>query len=385
LIYAGTRLGTFTEWLTWRNQAADFEAQATHSFFKDNLLVAGGNFRFLSMFLESNRPEVVYQYRVGLFLHDEQKLGPFTLSAGLRLDYNSITPFTASPRVALVWRYRENQSARLAFGRAFKKPAFLHTSLHISGITPEPAFPEVVDFFANSIGNEDLANENVNSFEAGWRGYFFDQALFVEGDAFFNQYRNSIIFDYNIQTNSFGFIDLSRSWFRFANVGVDIDSVGGSVNAVWELQDLLRLSANYTFRYSWFLYDRPDSQLVHAGDRVHWEPAHLFNAQGDLLLKNGFRLGLAIHARSSFWEIWHEDGSLFGPEIIVREPARALMGGYLSWKMGEERQWLEAGLRVNNIFDARWRDLTGLRRFDGADVGGLINGRVIFLFLRGQL
>jgi len=61
------------------------------------------------------------------------------------------------------------------------------------------------------------------------------------------------------------------------------------------------------------------------------------------------------------------------------------MGGYLSWKMGEERQWLEAGLRVNNIFDARWRDLTGLRRFDGADVGGLINGRVIFLFLRGQL
>lgn len=251
LVYGGVKLGAVPDSLYVLNQALDVDGQINHELFKGNLLIGGVDYRFLSMFLDGNDPDTAFQHRVGAFLQDEQHLfDQLTLLAGLRVDYNSITPLTFSPRAALVWRAAENHALRVAFGRAFRKPSFFNTSVHLANTIPASGFPEVVDFMHRSIGNEDLGNEVVNSLELGYRGRFFEGRLTVESDAFFNWYRDMIAFTYNIVEGVLGAPDLDKSWFRFDNSGMSVNSAGGSLSLVYNWRKALRLSVNYTYRYS---------------------------------------------------------------------------------------------------------------------------------------
>ena len=46
---------------------------------------------------------------------------------------------------------------------------------------------------------------------------------------------------------------------------------------------------------------------------------------------------------------------------------------------------MEAGVRALDLLNSPWRDLTGVKRFDGVPVGGQTLGRLVLLFVRGEI
>ena len=363
----------------------DADVQVNWSPFKDNLLIAGVNYRWLSLDMEDNDPQVVHQHRLGFLVQDEHKFfDQLTVTGGVRFDYNSITPETFSPRLAAVWRFLPTQVLRLAFGRAFRKPSFFNTSLHLTTVEGTPAFRGLKDFFQRSIGNDDLSNESLTSIEAGYRGRFLDGVLTVEADAFFNMYRDTIAFVFDMRYDNLGIPDLDNSVFQFSNEGLEVNSVGGSVSITYRIKNVLRLNLNYTGRFSYYT-TRPASGLKEEGDRVPWEPAHLLNASVTWFSGRGLRLGAAVHARSGFEEPWPEDGGLFSDQKMFENPATLFASAFLAWRVELGPGWAEAGVRAFNLLNTGFRDLTSITRFDGLQLGGQLLGRRVFAFLRAGL
>ncbi|MFC1655067.1 TonB-dependent receptor plug domain-containing protein, partial [Myxococcota bacterium] len=162
LYYGEVKLGEFPEVLDFFSTNLDADMQVTWEPFEGNLLIAGGNYRWITLVADNNQPDLVHQHRIGVLLHDEQRLGKsLILTGGVRIDYNNITPFTASPRFACVWRFAQEQFLRLSFGRAFRKPSFMNTSAHFRNVKGEPGFPGLEDFFLRSVGNDGVTQVSV--------------------------------------------------------------------------------------------------------------------------------------------------------------------------------------------------------------------------------
>jgi len=386
--FQGFNLGRFPGVVTFFSHTLDAESQVNWSPFEGNLLVAGGNYRWIMVLSENLAPEETSQHRVGFFVHDEQRLGEsLILTGGVRVDYNSITPFTVSPRLAGVWKFTGDQSLRLAFGMAFRKPSFFETSLHLKGVDPAPGFDEIDDFMQKSVGNDDLRNESITVLEAGYVGRFLDARLIVEATTFYNRYRDTVNFHVNIATNEFGVPDLTESEAFYQNQGREADSVGGSVGATYRVLRTLRLSANYTFRHSWYLADSPggsQSIAVEKGERVAWEPAHLFNLSFYHLLHSGLRWGMSLHARSaSHWTI--VDAGIFGPMHHLQNPAGWMLSGFAAWRLSFGAGYAEIGVRAYNPPNTTHRDVATTVSMSGMQLGGFHLGRRMFFYLMGAI
>ncbi len=388
LFFGETRLGWEVEPLQVFSSNLDAEVELTWEPFEGNLLIGGGNYRWISFLSDQNQPADNHQHRVGVFLHDEQRLGDSLIfTGGVRLDYNTITPFTVSPRLAGVWRMAADQSLRASFGMAFRKPSFLNTSLHMNNYRGTPGFEVVHDLLRDSIGNPGLENESVTSFEIGYAGRFLDDRLVVESDVFYNRYRDTITLHVEFATNAMGMPDLQRSILQFRNSGLEADSLGGSISLTLRLGDSLVLNGNYTLRHSWYVEDsRYDYQGVKKskGDRVAWEPAHLVNLSFRYLTKMGLRLGATFHAESSRrQEIF--GGGAFEPPVEMDISTYCLINAFISWRATLGSNWVEAGVRAFNIMNAGFRDRPAIMRLDGVEAGGELIGRRIFLFLRAGI
>jgi iron complex outermembrane receptor protein len=390
LYFGDIKLGEPPDLMIMYSTALDAEVQTTWSFFENNLLIAGGNYRWITLISDDNEPGLIHQHRVGVFVQDEQRLfDDLVLTGGVRLDYNSLTPFTVSPRLAAVWRFAEQQYLRAAAARAFRKPSFFNTHIHLKGFKTEPGFEELKDFFLENIGNPDLENESITVFELGYRGRFLEKRLYVELSTFYNRYRDTIAMLDDMVTDQFGVPDLANSEFLFQNAGREVDSVGGSVSGTLQVTRGLRLHLNYTLRYSWYLTDpgmtASEPEYSKAGDRVPWEPAHLVNLWFHYLAENGLRLGASFHGRSTYLTTRSEDGSLFGDNIDIDNPPLLLVGAFASWRLNLDPGWVEAGVRAYNLLNVGFRDAMAIRRPDGTEVGGDLLGRQIFVFLRGSI
>jgi len=386
--FQGISLGKFPGVVTFFSHTLDAEAQVSWSPFEGNLLVAGGNYRWATVLSEEMTPEETNQHRVGLFVHDEQRLGEsLILTGGLRFDFNSITPETLSPRLAAVWKFTRAQSLRLAFGMAFRKPSFFETSLHLKGVIPEPGFEGIDDFLARSVGNEDLGNESITVFEAGYVGRFLDARLTIEAGAFYNRYRDTVNFHVNIATDEFGVPDLTASEALYKNQGLEVDSVGGSLGVTYRLLRTLRLSANYTFRHSWYITESPGGSHVVAaekGERVPFEPAHLFNLSFYHLLPRGLRWGMSLHARSaSDWTI--VDAGIFGDMHELHNRAGWMLGAFGAWRLQVGSGYVETGIRAYNVPDTAFFDMGFAYSRSGKQTGGFQLGRRMFFYLKGAL
>lgn len=366
----------------------DVEAQATLEPFEGNLLVVGGNYRWIKAHVDETRPSDIHQHRVGAFVHDEQiLLERLILTGGVRLDYNTITPFTVSPRGACVWRLSREQRLRGSVAQAFRKPAFIHTSIHLGEVTPAAGFPEFEDFMASNIGNPDVGNEQITALEIGYHGRFFDRRLSVEADAFYNRYRNTITFHLDMVTSQFGLPDLQESTARFENTGREVDSVGGSLALTWRPSDNLRLHANYSFRHSFFVSapaGLPAEGAGAKGDRVRSEPRHLANVIVHVLWASGLRTGLVAHFVSER-KGPVSTGGAFDHRILVHEPSCWILSGFFSYRWSVGAGWTEAGLRAFNPMHTVHRDLPGMVSTSGLYLGGERLGRKILFFFRGAI
>ncbi|MFC1655059.1 TonB-dependent receptor plug domain-containing protein, partial [Myxococcota bacterium] len=390
LYFGDIKLGEPPDLMIMYSTAVDAEVQTTWSPWNGNLLIAGGNYRWIAMISDANEPGLIHQHRVGAFLQDEQRLlEDLVLTGGVRLDYNSITPFTVSPRLAVVWQFAEQQYLRAAAAQAFRKPSFFNTHIHIKGVKPEPGFDELDDFFLESIGNPDVKNESITVIEAGYRGRFLEKRLYVEASTFYNRYRDTIAMLSDMVTDQFGVPDLANSEFRFKNAGREVDTLGGSVSGTFQFTRALRLHLNYTFRHSWYISDpgmaASEPEDSDKGDRVPWEPAHLFNLWFHYLAENGLRLGASFHGRTTYVTTRAEQGGLFDDNVDIDNPPLILASAFASWRVNLDSGWVEAGVRAYNLLNLGFRDSGAIQRPDGTEVGGELLGRQIFFFFRGAL
>jgi iron complex outermembrane receptor protein len=387
LIYLNIKMGELPESIQFFSGNLDTDVQLTLSPFKYNLLIAGASYRWFTMTSDNMDPKTSYEHRVGVFVHDEHKLMEnLTLTGSLRLDVNNITPTpaTVSPRLAIVWRFTETQLVRIAFGQAFRKPCYYNTSTHITGVKARPGFEGLPDFVRNSIGNPDLENESITALEAGYRGHFLENSLIVEGDVFYNRYRDTINFNVDIVPGELGIPNFQNSVMEFRNEGREVDSLGGSVSLTYRLKKQLRVNLNYTLRYSWYIADDP-ATMSEQGDRVAWEPMHLVNLSLHYLQEKGLRLGLAAHAASESELILPEHGGLFDDLTTVENPAMWFLSAYLAWRTSLESYWFEGGVRAFNALELPFRDTPAVTRPDGVLLGGRLIGRQIFVFFRGAI
>ena len=81
----------------------------------------------------------------------------------------------------------------------------------------------------------------------------------------------------------------------------------------------------------------------------------------------------------------NQDGSPFNPRIHVPLPAHVHLNAFLAWREETPSGWIEIGLRAYNLLQARFRDIPIVIRTDGAEMGGQLLGRRMFIYLRGAL
>ena len=389
LFFQGAKMGEAPDAVLVFNSSVDGEVQITQPLWEGNLLIGGCNVRRVTAETEANDPDEIIQWRIGAFIHDEQRLfEDLVLTLGARFDWNSITPRTFSPRVAGVWQFADHNYLRLGFGMAFRKPSFFNTSLHLETFEGEPAFRELKDFFRRSLGNENLDNESVTAFEAGYTGRFFDKRLTVEAIAFYNRYRDTIRNEMNMVFFPNGMPNLTESSMQFENTGRDVDSLGGTISVSFRVSQVFRVNLNYTLRNSWFVSvpeDETDRQEGRLGDRVPWEPAHLIKGWFHYLAGNGLRLGMGLFGQSSTNLAVNEHGGPFDPYVLVHNPGYLVVNGFIAWRSDLEPGWMEIGVRAYNVLSTAFRDLQVVIRTDGEEMGGEMLGRRIFLFLRGAV
>jgi iron complex outermembrane receptor protein len=389
LVYQGIKIGEAPGKLPARNIGLDAEVLFSHSFFEGNLLMAGLNYRLISLFAEDNVPDEVFQHRAGAFIQGEQKLFErLTLTAGGRLDVNSITPISFSPRAAAVLQVTEDQFARLAFGMAFRKPTLFNTSLHIKGIRGEPGFEILGEFFERSIGSDELDNESITSLEAGYTARFLEDRLTAEAVGFYQRYRDPITSHIAMQIRN-GLPDLANSVLIYDNSGRETDTAGGTLSLTYRTVTGFRVHLNYTYRYTWYIADsegmNDPTADIGKGGRYRREPAHLFKAGLHYLSGIGLRLGGSFWARSDSRGDLNQNGSPFEPRIIVDVPAAAFFNAFAAWREEIGSGSVEIGVKAYNLFNLPFRDVPTVTRFDGTEMGGQLIGRRMFVFLRGAL
>jgi outer membrane receptor for ferrienterochelin and colicin len=386
MYYEDTKLGEVAGDMVFLSTNLDAEGELQYSPFAGNLLIGGANYRWVTFISDQVAPRSTNQHRVGAYLQDEQRLfDSLVLTGGVRLDYNTISPFAVSPRLAAVWRLRPGQVVRAAFATAFRKPSFLNTSLHLTNVRDAEGMTGISDFLRRSVGNDKLENESITTLEAGYHGRFLGDALVAQADVFYNRYRNTI----NLRAKIFwdlGMPDLNRSIYRFENTGMEVDSVGGSLSLTYRIKERLWLSANYTLRYSWFIGDaRDESSIGEKGDRVPFEPAHLLNLSGHFISRTGLRLGAAVHGASERTFHVTYGGEPFAGFTPMHVDAHVFLSGFVAYRVETGPGWFEVGLRAYNALDSVFWDRPSVTGRGEKEMGGEPISRRLFLFLRGAI
>jgi outer membrane receptor for ferrienterochelin and colicin len=380
LAFGDIEFGSFPQGLHFFTANLDADVQSIWAPFAGNVLIAGGSYNWFTLFSENVDPELSYEHRIGAYLHDQQKLFDELVLAGtLRVDYNSLSPLAISPRLAVIWHFQKGQSIRLTGGRSVRKPCFFYTSTHIKGVEAAAGFEGLGKFIKENIGNDNLTNESLLSFEAGYRGYFLDDSLVIEAEVFFQSYRDAIDIEVDMVMNTMGFPDFNNSKIEFRNTGWEFDTVGGTLSAVYHLDEAYRFNANYTFRHSMFASGKRE------GDRLFWEPAHLANLSGSYIPDKGLRAGITLHMASTSKMYMPGQGSLFNDSVWQENPTKFFFSGFLAWRIVAGSGWFEAGTRVLNVLNSPLRDSQAVRLPDLTAMGGQWIGRQIFVFLRGSI
>ena len=385
LYFEETRLGEVIGDLEFLSTSLDAELEANFSPLKDNLLIGGVTYRWVTFFSDQATPDSTHQHQVSAFLQDEQRLfNALILTGGVRLDYNNISPWGVSPRLAAVWKLLPGQVLRAAFGTAYHRPSFLNTSLHLTNVRDAPGMTGVSEFITRSLGNPDLKNESITVFELGYHGRFLDDSLVVEADVFYNLYRNTINLASDLHFEM-GMIDLDNSIMSFENAGMEADSLGGSVSLTCRVKERLWFSANYTFRHSWFTDIQAYEFIADKGDRVAAEPAHLLNLSGHYITRLGLRLGGAVHGSTKrTFHILH-GSDLFSPPTPVDAAARVYLSGFVAYRSNLSAGWIEFGLRAYNALNIPYTDRPSIASRYGEGMGGEAISRRLFFFVRGAL
>jgi outer membrane receptor protein involved in Fe transport len=185
------------------------------------MTVVGGNPVFVpvawdsasgaNLFLSPHKRHIEY-----IYAQDEWSLArQWTLTTGLRYDDYSDFGATTNPRIALVWEAREDLTAKLIYGSAFRAPSFVEQYA-----TSNPV----------ALGNSNLSPESITTFEASltWQA---TERLHTTLSLFHHEIKDII----------------ALSGTTYQNTGKQRGN-GGEFEMSWDASSNLRLSGNYAYQ-----------------------------------------------------------------------------------------------------------------------------------------
>jgi iron complex outermembrane receptor protein len=312
----------------------DGEVQWTLPKFWDPLLVivgAGGRFSYIASdqlldaetFADITSPRYHeagvshWEARGSTFVHAE--LSPtewVTATFGARLDYNTETEIFLSPRLAAVFRPVPGQFIRLGVARAFRKPAYFETGAHpIAKFPPDSPITgdgqdKFLEFLTRVGGNNDLTNEELLSFEAGYLGQFLDGTLSVSLDLYYNLHTGMIgLFSNVIPDRTTGLPDLDRSSFMFGQDITDLSIIGSELSVRYSPSKYVSLLASWTHREVF------DHEIEYGKRKSNDKnPKNLLALGGRFRTPMGLLGSLYAYSRSEFW-----DTNIENPEGLLEE------------------------------------------------------------------
>lgn len=406
LEYGGIRLATFAPFAIY-GHTFDGQAQWILPTIWDPLLVIAGGGGRLSWLKCDNcldgdsytdrtspdyhLPGVDHiEWRAGAFVHAE--LTPvdwLTVTGGVRFDYNSATDAFVSPRLAAVFRPAEGHFLRAGATRAFRKPSFMEQGAHVMVEFPQgspiqgPARDEFQEFMSRVLGNSDLSNEELTSLELGYMGKFLDRRLKVSVDLYANFLRNTVELESQVVSGEQGLPDLQRSFFRFANVGPELDIYGA------ELSIRYSPSESLSFLASW----SPRAIFDGEGAAYPETPKNLLTLGGRFRTGSGMLGSLYLFTRSELWDrsVENPDGLLM-PVLSKHLDHVGLIVARLGYQARlSDLVEIETGMKLflplspfsGSFF--RYREEGGGTTGAGLDYGGEPLGRVLSLYLQGRL
>jgi outer membrane receptor protein involved in Fe transport len=331
-----------------------------------------------------------WEVRTGAFVHGELAAADWlTVTGGLRFDYNNMTDEFISPRLAAVFEPGKGQFLRLGVSRAFRKPAFLENGIHMPVRFPEDS-PLIggdrelfQEFMSRVIGNEELENEEILSFEAGYLGRFLDDRLNLSIDLYYNLYRNVVEMVQDIRSTAQGLPDLDTSNFNFQNIDKETDIVGVEVAARFRVSRALFLTASWTHRQ---VYERSISW---------WQdlsPKNLFTLGGRYSAERGLTGSLYLFGRSDFTDISVENpAGLLQPYLSEKMDIMLVALARLGWRFElPNGARLEAGLKLmlpmtpGHAPFFRAREKGGTQLPSGEIFGGDELRRMLTAYLQGS-
>ncbi|MEZ5319940.1 MAG: TonB-dependent receptor [Vicinamibacterales bacterium] len=194
--------------LDFNTKTFDVELGDTRVLAARHVVTYGGNVRVNRFHLdiapgETGRTEGGGYVQDEIIVNDQVRV-----VAGARVDkFSSIDNAVFSPRVALVLKPRPGHSVRVSYNRAFRAPSAVNNNLDITLATPIP-LAQINAAFGNAVyllptvalGNPDLTEERIDTFEIGYTGNVGDRAL-VSAAWYYNDFSDEIFFT---QTGEYG-------------------------------------------------------------------------------------------------------------------------------------------------------------------------------------
>ena len=368
--------------VSWHTQALDYQFQV-NSQLLDNLLLIGGGYVHYTFLTQNN---VILkdddELRGAAFVQAQYSpLEVLQLTGGVRLDLNTDTDMAVSPRAVAVLRPWPEQAFRVSYGLAFRKPSFYESRVHLDVTDFNPAMPEIVQKMAEELGNEDLENEQVHSFEAGWLGRFVDERLRVSVDLFYNIYLNTTIFVVDIPLRM-GAPDILNSTLQFENSPEEFHALGGEAEVSWKFND------------AWSAWCNLGLRRVKSADtdkELETEPTLRVNLGGQYLPADGWLVDVALHYVSSYSIPLVNPANTLDPPDLMPLGDRFLLFGRIGYRVRVFGDMLaEAGLTIRAPLGESFREWAGIARppelvFDtNSDFGGERVARLVALYLRGS-
>jgi len=174
------------------------EGQYNYSFFQEKLrVIVGASQKIGRVNMEETAMVSTRDYTItGGYAQLEYKpLNQLKFVATGRVDRTSYEKSRFSPRFAAVWSFLPNHTLRVSYNKAFLLPSISEYFLRVLaggadlsalGINPGG----VTSVFA--MGNTELVSERIEGFDAGYKGIFLDNKLFITLDGYYNKVNDFI-------------------------------------------------------------------------------------------------------------------------------------------------------------------------------------------------
>ena len=179
----------------------DVELGNVHAIGTHNVLSYGGNARFNTFDLSiaprgDSRTELGFYVQDEIFMNDKVRL-----NLGARVDkFDNIEDPVFSPRVALILKPINDHAIRVSFNRAFRSPSLINNFLDTTiinqlnlGLINPLLNGQVYNFPVHAVGNENLTEESIDSFEVGYTGIIKNRAT-VSAAVYFTTNHDEIFF-----------------------------------------------------------------------------------------------------------------------------------------------------------------------------------------------